>query len=301
MKLTPPDPRAEITALGRRSLGLLGWPVGHSLSPQLMQAAFDSYALDWSYGLLPVRPQPRERLAEAIAGLRALSFRGANVTVPYKSLVLPLLDELSHAARSIGAVNTISLDGDKLWGHNTDAPGFVADLRAHGLDPAVLRVLVLGAGGSARAVVYGLAEAGCPQIEILNRTPARARALALDIAALFPDCRLNGLPSRALDEASLRCDLIVNCTPLGMVAIDGSPWDSEVPMRRGMVVYDLVYNPRQTAFLRFAERSQCQTLSGLGMLVQQAARAFTLWTGLEAPLGQMRRAAERALAGRGDA
>ncbi len=287
---------AEVRALGRRSVGLIGWPVAHSFSPQLMQAAFEAYDLDWSYSLLPVRTQPRERLAEAITGLRALGFRGVNVTVPHKAAVLPLLDELSHAARSIGAVNTICLDGHRLWGHNTDAPGFVADLLAHGLEPSVLRVLVLGAGGSARSVVYGLAEAGCPQIEILNRTPARAGGLAREMAAIFNDCRLAGLPSRALAEASVRCDLIVNCTPLGMQpAIDGSPWDPDVPMRRGQVVYDLVYNPSQTEFLRCAKRNHCQVLSGLGMLVQQAARGFTLWTGLEAPLSVMHNAAQRAL------
>ena len=164
-------------------VGLIGWPVSHSVSPAMHNAAFAALGLDWAYVPLPVNPAGRAgdaAVAAAVRGLAALGLRGANVTIPHKQAVMAAVDSLTPAAAAIGAVNTLVVGEEgTLIGDNTDAPGFVADLRAHGVEPAGGHGLVLGAGGSARAIVYGLAEAGAAAITVLNRTPERAQALAL--------------------------------------------------------------------------------------------------------------------------
>jgi shikimate dehydrogenase len=273
--------------------GLIGWPVAHSVSPAMHNAAFAHLGLDWRYVPLPVEPTTHA-VGEAVRGLRALGFRGANVTVPHKQAVIPFLDRLGPAAAAIGAVNTITVEHDgTLTGDNTDAPGFVADLRAHGVKPEGLRVLVLGAGGSARAVVYGLAEAGAAQITVLNRTPERAADLAAALQPAFPACAL-GSGSRPGDLARCapKAQLIVNCTSLGMLpVIDASPWEEEVPLAPDQVVYDLVYNPPHTRFMAQATVAGARAVGGLGMLIWQGALAFERWTGLHAPLDAMRAAA----------
>jgi len=175
------------TISGKTNLvGVIGWPVSHSVSPAMHNAAFADIGLDWCYIPLPVPTEPAERIGEALHGLRALGLRGANVTVPHKQSVMPHLDWLTPAAQAIGAVNTIRVEADgQLSGDNTDARGFVADLRDHGVDPAGKRALVLGAGGSARAIVFGLAEAGCVSITILNRSINILLAVLLLLAFLF--------------------------------------------------------------------------------------------------------------------
>jgi shikimate dehydrogenase len=283
-------------------VGLIGWPTGHSVSPAMHNAAFAELGLNWSYVPLPVSTEPAARIGEAVAGLRALGLRGANVTVPHKQAVMPYLDRLSPAAGAIGAVNTIRVEADgTLFGDNTDARGFVADLRDHGVDPAALRVLVLGAGGSARAVVYGLAEAGCRNIIISNRTLARAEELAGAMQEHFPHCPItaHGLPE-AIHAAAGQADLIVNTTSLGMTPnVETTPWDEEVAFRPGQTVYDLVYNPPQTQLLQQATVDGARVIGGLGMLIWQGALAFELWTGLTPSVATMRRAALRDLRQRG--
>ena len=282
-------------------VGVIGWPVSHSVSPAMHNAAFADLGLDWCYVPLPVPTEPAERIGEAMRGLRALGLRGANVTVPHKQSVMPYLDWLTPAAQAIGAVNTIRVEADgQLSGDNTDARGFVADLRDHGVDPAGKRALVLGAGGSARAIVFGLAEAGCVSITILNRSVDKAHDLAMDIRALFPFCRLSGhaMPDEIAVLAQ-EAEIIVNCTSLGMTPnVEGLPWDENISFRPGQVVYDLVYNPPQTRLLQKDVTDGAQAIGGLGMLIWQGAIAFERWTSQLPPVAVMRAAAEAVFAKR---
>jgi len=289
MNQTPFTLPTDITA-STTLVGLIGWPISHSVSPVMHNAAFAELRMNWRYVPLPVRP---ERVGEAIAGVRALGLRGVNVTVPHKQAVMPFLDRWSPAAAAIGAVNTIVVGEEgELLGENTDAAGFVTDLRANGVDPAGKRVLVVGAGGSARAIVYGLAEAGCDSLVLLNRTLDKAESLLAAMRELFPDVPMttrsfpDGVAASAPDA-----ELIVNCTSLGMSPnLEGLPWDEDVEFREGQTVYDLVYNPAVTRLLQLASVDGATVIGGLGMLIHQGAIAFEKWTGEEAPVDVMRRA-----------
>ncbi|MCC6458476.1 MAG: shikimate dehydrogenase [Caldilineaceae bacterium] len=274
-------------------VGLIGWPTGHSVSPNMHNAAFAALGLDWRYVPLPVATEPNARIGEAVAGVRALGLRGVNVTVPHKQAVMPHLDELSAAALVIGAVNTIIVQPDgRLLGDNTDAPGFIADLRDHNVDPKDKRVLILGAGGSARAVVYGLATAGASSITVANRTRERANELSATLQTHVPNCPLRACAfPDDLQAVAAESDLIINCTSLGMTPnVDTLPWLPELPFQPDQVVYDLVYNPRQTRLLAQAARDGAQTIGGIGMLVWQGAIAFERWTGVTPPVDVMRQA-----------
>lgn len=281
-------------------VGVIGWPVSHSISPQMHNAAFREMGLDWCYIPLPVSNARPETVGEAVRGLPALGLVGANVTVPHKQAVMPHLDWLTPAAEAIGAVNTIRVEEDgRLSGDNTDARGFISDLRDHGVALEGKRVVVLGAGGSARAVVFGLAEAGCVSIAILNRTEQKAHDLAMDIRAYFPFCRISGHAPEHLVLMASEADLIVNCTSLGMTPnIDTTPWDETVAIRPDQVVYDLVYNPPQTRLLQKAADDDAQAINGLGMLIWQGAIAFERWTGQLPPVAVMRDAVEKIFANR---
>jgi len=271
-------------------VGLIGWPVEHSLSPAMHNSAFAALELNWCYVPLPVPP---ERLREAVAGLRALGFMGANVTVPHKEAVMPYLDEVALEAQAIGAVNTIAVRDGNLIGYNTDWRGFLAALSESGFDPQGRRVVVLGAGGAARAVVYALAQAGA-QVTVLNRTPTHAQALIQDFSPLFPSSSLLSLPltPQTLEERSAEAHLLVNATPVGMwPEVDESLWPEGLPFPGHLTVFDLVYNPRQTKLLQQARRAGAKVIGGLGMLVHQGAVAFELWTGREAPIETMYEAA----------
>lgn len=274
-------------------VGLIGWPTGHSVSPAMHNAAFDALGLDWRYVPLPVNTEPGTRIGEAVAGIRALGLRGANVTVPHKQAVMPHLDQISAAAQVIGAVNTIIVQADGyLLGDNTDAPGFIADLRDNGVTSQDKRVLVLGAGGSARAVVYGLATAGASSITIANRTLERASELVSTLQPRVSNCPLRAaaLPND-LPAIASECDLIVNCTSLGMTPkVEGLPWLAELPFRSDQAIYDLVYNPRQTRLLAQAQRDGAHAVGGIGMLIWQGAIAFERWTGITPPVDAMRQA-----------
>ena len=269
-------------------VGLIGWPVEHSLSPTMHNAAFAALGLEWAYVPLPVRPEDVE---PALKGLAALNFVGANVTVPHKQAVMRHIDELSDAARITGAVNTIHIRDGKFYGYNTDAIGFLNALREAGCEPKGLRVAVLGAGGAARAVVFALARAEADSIIVFNRTAERAAFLVDDLADVFPDSRLTfeTLTAEALIALDNAVDLIVNTTSVGMYPeIDSSPWPVDVPLPRQAILYDLVYNPLETVFLRSAKTMQLRAIDGLGMLVHQGAFAFETWTGRPAPLAAMR-------------
>jgi shikimate dehydrogenase len=271
-------------------VGLIGWPVSHSLSPAMHNRAFAELGLDWAYVPLPVQPN---NVRQAIKGLAALSFVGANVTVPHKQAVMRYMDELSEAARITGAVNTIHIKAGKFYGLNTDASGFLNALKEAGHDPRGLRVAVLGAGGAARAVVYALARAEAASITILNRTAKRAAFLVDDLAETFPESHLRCEPlsQSALLALHNQIDLVVNTTSLGMTPQHNtSPWPAEVPILSHQLFYDLVYNPLETRFLRQARLAGVATIDGLGMLVHQGAAAFECWTGQAAPVQVMRQA-----------
>lgn len=269
-------------------VGVMGWPVEHSLSPAMHNAAFTELGLDWAYLPLPVDPA---NIPQAMQGLAALNFVGVNVTVPHKQAVIRYMDELSDAARIIGAVNTIHLKDGKYYGFNTDAVGFLNALLERGGNPKGMRVAVLGAGGAARAVVFSLCRAGAAEVTVFNRTAERAAFLVDDLAEAFPDSRLKFAPltPESLSEICRQVDLMVNTTSVGMSPLaEHCPWPDEVPLPGRAIVYDLVYNPLETTFLARARAAGATVIDGLGMLVHQGAYAFTQWTGQPAPLAAMR-------------
>lgn len=271
-------------------VGLIGWPVSHSLSPRMHNAAFAEIDADFAYVPLPVQP---DNVELALKGLAALNFIGANVTVPHKQAVMRYMDELSDAARITGAVNTIHIHEGKYCGYNTDAHGFIKGMEEVGCSPKGMRVAVLGAGGAARAVVFALARAETDSIVVLNRTAERAAFLVDDLADAFPDIHLKFevLAEETLAALDDEVDLVVNTTSLGMhPRIETSPWPDEVPVPTNAIFYDLVYNPLETVFLRQARTAGSGTIDGLGMLVHQGAFAFEKWTGRTAPVEAMREA-----------
>ena len=277
-------------------VGVIGWPIEHSVSPQMHNAAFRALDLDWCYVPFPVQP---ERVPEALAGVRALGLRGINATVPHKQALLPLVDERTPEAQAIGAVNTVIVQGGRLLGHNTDAKGFLRALAEAGFEPRGCSALVLGAGGAARAVIYALASVGA-QVTILNRTPQRAADLAATFVQVNPQARLvaGRLDADRLTRAAAGAELVVQTTPLGMwPRVEASPWPEEVPFPPQAFLYDLIYNPRETQLMRRARQAGAQAENGLGMLVHQGAEAFELWTGVAAPVEVMRAACLAALGG----
>ena len=270
-------------------LALLGYPLSHSLSPAMHNAALQAVGLsDWCYDTMPAE---LERLAEAVAVLRGSDYAGANVTVPHKEAIIPFLDGLTPVAEAIGAVNTIVKQGGQLIGHNTDAAGLLADLHAHDVHVSHRPVLILGAGGAARAAVAACAGVGA-QIRLIARRREQAQSLMTDdqLLDVFDWTPLGFL------QASDNCALILNSTPLGMTPyIDASPWLDGTPFPPDAFVYDLVYNPVETLLVRQARAAGLRAATGLGMLIEQGALAFELWTGKSAPREVMRKAAEARL------
>ncbi|HNB52149.1 MAG TPA: shikimate dehydrogenase [Anaerolineales bacterium] len=290
--------------MNRYALGLLGYPVSHSLSPKLHQAALMAAGLEGAYWLYPVPPGEGGgellELKELLGKVRAGEVQGLNVTIPHKQTVIPYLDELTPTARAIGAVNTIYLREDKLIGDNTDAPGFLADLRGflegrpltadRGVPfpvSGIRSALVLGAGGSARAVVYALLQDGW-NISLYARRPEQAEALTTHFSPFIKTSQ-----SFTIQNSLFTIDhsLIVNTTPLGMTPhLDTSPWPADLPFLEHAAVYDLVYNPRETKLVRDARAAGLPATTGLGMLIEQAALGFKIWTGREADREGMREA-----------
>jgi shikimate dehydrogenase len=279
------------TITGKTALvGVMGWPVEHSLSPAMHNAAFAALGLDWAYVPLPVQP---ENVVRALQGLAALNFVGSNVTVPHKQAVMRHMDELSEAAQITGAVNTIHIQNGKFVGANTDPAGFLNSLREGGCHPKGVRVAVLGAGGAARAVVYALAKAEADSVTVFNRTAERAAFLVDDLADIFPGSRLSfqALTSDTLAALGNNIDLVINTTSVGMYPHpDACPWPVDVPVPGNAWFYDLVYNPLETVFLARARAAGAPAIDGLGMLVHQGALSFSRWTGQQAPVEVMRQA-----------
>ncbi len=268
---------------------LLGHPVEHSLSPRIHNAAFRAQDVNAVYVATPVRPAALE---DAVEGLRALQFLGANVTVPHKEAVRPLLHDVTERAAAVGAVNTIVREErgdtpDRLRGDNTDVAGFLTPLAEQGGD-AIERApaVVFGAGGAARAVAYGLLDRYAPaRLTLVARRPEQAEALAADLDGY--DVR-DALRVSSFDDAApaVRASrLLVNATPLGMAPdrTDQTPWPDADALGPDHVAYDLVYTPRETRFLQDAADQGATTIGGLDMLVEQAAAAYRQWTGREMP------------------
>ncbi|HEY3473645.1 MAG TPA: shikimate dehydrogenase [Anaerolineales bacterium] len=265
-------------------LGLTGYPLGHSLSPAIHNAALHSCDLDGSYSLFPVRPDDKQGLNQLLQSVRSGEIRGLNVTIPHKQNVIEFLDELTPTAKIIGAVNTIYSRDGKLIGDNTDARGFITDLKrafnfpSFRLPPSAL---ILGAGGSARAVAYALANDGW-NVYLTARRMEQAHELAdsfthyqLHITA----CNLSRIEAK-LQSLISSLALIINTTPIGMAPnIDQSPWPEGLSLPGHAAVYDLVYNPRETKLVSDARRQGLPATTGLGMLVEQAALSFEIWTG----------------------
>ena len=268
--------------------GLIGDPVEHTMSPPMHNAAFDELGLDYAY--LPFLVKP-EGLSAAISGLKALNVIGFNVTIPHKVNVIPLLDELDPLAEKIGAVNTVVNNNGTLKGYNTDASGFLQALLERGIEPRAKSIVLLGAGGAARAIAYILADRGA-RLSILNRREELdwaeniAENIREDFGREVPVFEL--LPGY-LEKAISSADILVNATSVGMSpAVDASPVPADLP-KPGLVVTDIVYNPVQTRLLREAGAAGAVTVPGIDMLIWQGALAFEKWTGQQAPFGLMKK------------
>jgi shikimate dehydrogenase len=283
MDVTPGRATDAVLSAETTVVGVIGDPVGHSLSPVLHNSAFAAMGIDWvSVGF----PVPTGRAGDALVGAAALGVRGLSVTMPHKAPAAAVVDVRSPLVELLGVVNCV-VRRDGLWlGENTDGPGFVASLRHHGrFDPEGARCLVVGAGGAARAVVAGLAGAGAAEVVVVNRSPERA-AVAAALAG----------PVGRVGEGgdATACALVVNATPLGMgnPGAHGTAWPVEpAHLHSGQVVVDLVYHPRITPWMDAAQRRGAEVANGLGMLVHQAALQLEIWTGLDVPVDVMWRAA----------
>jgi len=291
-----------------RYIGLIGYPLKHSISPYFQQAALDYYRLDIRYEAWETDPA---QLQDRVNDLRKPQNIGANVTVPYKEAVLPLLDEVDDLASSIGAVNTIVKKADRLLGFNTDVYGFIEALDKEGhFDPEGKRVVILGAGGVARAVSFVLVQKKVASLAITDGIFERASALAENLVRhtqgtlpsskdLEPDVTAFQWQSLSSAKTFDNCDLIIHCTTIGMKHSSQerqSPLSLEV-IPRNVLVYDVVYNPWLTPLLKLAQKAGANILGGLPMLVYQGAASFKLWTGRDAPVDIMFNKAKEILTG----
>jgi shikimate dehydrogenase len=260
-------------------LGLLGYPLSHSLSPKIHTAALQSCGLEGDYSLFPIQLEDKKGLQDLLSRVCSGEIHGLNVTIPHKQNLIPFLDELTPTAQAIGAVNTIYLHKNKLIGENTDASGFLSDLKkflttetqSHG----DLNALVLGAGGSARAVMYALINDGW-NVTIAARRIEQARELANS----FSNYQVRITSIGNLQSPVSNIDLIVNTTPLGMSPdVNQSPLPENLSLPRHVSIYDLVYNPGETQLVKDARTQGLSATTGLGMLIEQATLSFEIWTG----------------------
>ena len=266
-----------------RVLGVIGDPVAHTASPAMHNAALKALNLNYVYAAFRVAPPA---LPQALAGMRAFGIDGLNVTVPHKQAVMEHLDEISVEAQSIGAVNTIANRDDRLVGYNTDAFGIVQSLKADGrLDPLPPKVVLLGAGGAARAVLYALlARDEVEEVLLLNRTVEKAAALAGDLDSEGKVQVGSLVETGPIGDAGL----VINATALGMHPRDDvSPLADPSCLHERMLVADIVYNPLETVLMRQAAAAGASAINGLGMLAWQGARSFEIWTGVEPPVEAM--------------
>jgi shikimate dehydrogenase len=287
----------DLVSGSRFHFGLIGWPLGHSLSPAIHSAALASCDLRGEYTLCPTPPLPggAQVLDRLVQRLRRRELHGMNVTIPHKRSILPYLDRLTAMAKDIGAVNLVYLEDGLLVGDNSDAPAFMTDMQhVISLKSHAGTALVLGAGGAARAAVCALLQAEWVVYLVARRIEA-ARQLVSEMAYQAVSATQKLAPL-SLDVDAIEvlsgCELVVNATPVGMFPrIDESPWPEELPLPSQAAVYDMVYNPTETVLVRAARAEGRVAANGLGMLVEQAALSFERWTGLPAPRDIMWKAA----------
>ncbi len=268
----------------------MGQPVAGNPTQFMMERAFDAAGLDWRYLTLEVPP---EKLPDAIRGMRAMGFQGGNFTIPHKVAVIEHLEGLSQAAELMGAVNCINREGEKLFGENTDGKGFVQSL-SEVTDPSGKKVVVLGAGGAARAIAVEVGLSGAAEITIVNRSPQRGQELT-DLLNKKAKVTSRFVPwdgDYAVDEGT---DIVINATSIGLGDADARvPIDTD-SLKPAMVVADVIFNPPDTQLLRAAAERGCTTLDGLGMLVNQGVISFQIWTGVDPDPAVMREALEEYL------
>jgi shikimate dehydrogenase len=277
-------------------LGVVGDPVAHSLSPQVQNAALREAKIDGQYARFQISPS---ELRQALNRLRTLSFIGANLTVPHKIAALEFVDDLDESALRIGAVNTLKIDNGQVRGFNTDGKGFSRAIREEfSVDLRDLRIMILGAGGAARAIALQCAKESCERLVIANRTFEKAKKLADELRDLFAGPKVLGPVARlqaiAWEESAFRfqianVDLIVNATPLGLNRSDPSPIPSRL-LAPHLMIYDTVYSERRTPFISAAIEAGARAVNGLSMLLHQGALSFEIWFEREAPIGIMRQA-----------
>lgn len=272
---------------------VIGHPIDKSLSPIMHNEAFRAKGLNYVYLAFDV---DTSRLKEAVEGLRALKVKGFNVTMPHKVAILNLLDRINEGASLVGAVNTVVNDDGELIGYNTDVNGIISALEAKVRSLKGLKALLIGAGGAARACIVALVSKGCKEIIIMNRTFDKAKLMAEDLGKkLKMNYNLEELSMNSLKKAINSVDILMNATPIGTYPnLDESIVPQEL-IKKDMVVFDAVYNPKKTKLIRDAEKMGAKVIPGYEMFVGQGAASFKLWTGIDAPIDIMRRAVLKAL------
>jgi shikimate dehydrogenase len=282
----PKNFKAELVAC-------FGQPVAENPTGVMQEAAFRALGLDWRYLTVEVAPGD---LGNAILGMRAFGMRGCNLTIPHKVAVMPHLDEVARDAALIGAVNTVRREGSRLIGENTDGKGFLHGLRKDaGVDTKGARVLVLGAGGAARAIVTELAMAGAAEVLVVNRSPSRGAGMAADLAAKT-GAAIRYQPWNGEYRVPAEADLLVNATSIGLYpGVDAMPPVNLDDAARDLLVCDAVFNPPETRLLAAARRRGLRTVDGLSMLVYQGVLGFRMWTGEDPPEEVMKQALAQAL------
>jgi shikimate dehydrogenase len=270
-----------------QKFGVIGYPLTHSLSPQIHNFAFQKLNIDAQYEKLEIAP---ENFKESVNELKNAGYSGLNITIPYKLKIMSFLDEIDSDAKTIGAVNTIIRKENKWIGYNTDVHGFLSPLV--GLKNRIFHCLVLGTGGAARAVIYTLAKYLEPQlITIAGRNPEKASTLSSEFGSLFNKIRFDYKSLAEAETLTSGFNLVVNTTPLGTYPdSDQTPLPGKIKLSEQTIVYDLVYNPMDTKFLKNARRAgkNIILIYGMEMLLQQAARAFKLWTSQDMPVADVR-------------
>ena len=278
-----------------KTVGIIGYPIAHSISPAMHNAAFKRLGLDFEYVPFEVKP---EDLRSAIDGLRDKGVVGFNVTIPHKEAIIPLLDEVTKLPRTIGAVNTVRIEGQKLVGYNTDGAGFLESLKIDaGIEPKDKDFVLLGAGGAARAVAVMLAGSEAKSVIVTDIDAKKGDALVNYVGSQF-ETRMEFFPEKdsGLLKAISEADVVINATPIGMhPREDECPLPPNSVLRAQCSVFDLVYNPPETKLMKIAKEKGSNAVNGLGMLVRQGALSFTIWTGLTAPIDVMWKAAKEAL------
>ncbi|MCP8319594.1 MAG: shikimate dehydrogenase [archaeon] len=272
---------------------VIGHPIDKSLSPIMHNEAFRAKGLDYVYIAFDVS---ESHLNEAVEGLRALRVRGFNVTMPHKVAIMNLLDRIDKGASLVGAVNTVVNDDGKLIGYNTDVDGviFALEAKVHSLEG--LKALLIGAGGAARACIVALVSKGCKEIIVMNRTFSKAKSMVEDLSKkLKMIFNVEELNIDSLKRAIKSVDILINATPMGTYPNLDESFIPQELIKKDMVVFDVVYNPKKTKLIRDAEKMGAKVIPGYEMFVGQGAASFNLWTGIDAPIGIMRRVVLKAL------